>query len=82
MWADLSDRSRALRSSHDGHRLTRRSDRRNGRQELVDGSGDSLRGGAARAPSMHNLFPIADVDLGVIRWINADLEMGTRLGAG
>jgi hypothetical protein len=30
---------------------------------------------------MHNLFPIADVDSGVIRWINADLEMGARLGA-
>jgi hypothetical protein len=30
---------------------------------------------------MHNLFQIADVDSGVIRWINSDLEMGTRLGA-
>ena len=30
-------------------------------------------GGAARDPSMHNLFQIADVDSGVIRWGNADL---------
>ena len=30
-------------------------------------------GGAARAPSIHNLFQIADVDSGVIRWVNADL---------
>ena len=30
-------------------------------------------GGAARNPSMHNLFQIADVDSGVIRWVNADL---------
>ena len=30
-------------------------------------------GGAARDPSMHNLFQIADVDSGVIRWVNADL---------
>ena len=30
-------------------------------------------GGAAPDPSMHNLFQIADVDSGVIRWVNADL---------
>ena len=30
-------------------------------------------GGAARDPSVHNLFHIADVDSGVIRWVNADL---------
>ena len=30
-------------------------------------------GGAARAPSMHNLFQIADVDSGVIRLVNVDL---------
>ena len=30
-------------------------------------------GGAARDPSIHNLFQIADVDSGVIRWVNADL---------
>ena len=30
-------------------------------------------GGAARDPKIHNLFQIADVDLGVIRWVNADL---------
>ena len=30
-------------------------------------------GGAARDPSMHNLFQIVDVDSGVIRWVNADL---------
>jgi len=30
-------------------------------------------GGAAREPSMHNLFQIADVDSGEIRWVNADL---------
>ena len=30
-------------------------------------------GGAARDPSIHNLFQVADVDSGVIRWINADL---------
>jgi len=29
--------------------------------------------GAARDPSIHNLFQIADVDSGVIRWVNADL---------
>ena len=29
--------------------------------------------GAARDPSIHNLFQIADVDPGVIRWVNADL---------
>jgi len=28
---------------------------------------------ADRDPSIHNLFPIADVDSGVIRWVNADL---------
>jgi len=30
-------------------------------------------GGAAREPSIHNLFQIADVDSGVIRWFNAEL---------
>ena len=30
-------------------------------------------GGAARDPSIHNLFQIADVDSGVILWVNADL---------
>ena len=30
-------------------------------------------GGGARDPSIHNLFQVADVDSGVIRWINADL---------
>ena len=30
-------------------------------------------GGAGRDPSMHNFFQIADVDSGVIRWVNADL---------
>ncbi len=30
-------------------------------------------GGAARDPSIHNLFQIADVDSGMIRWVNADL---------
>ena len=30
-------------------------------------------GGGARDPSMHNRFQIADVDSGVIRWVNADL---------
>ena len=30
-------------------------------------------GGAARNPSMHNLFQVADVDSGVVRWVNADL---------
>jgi len=30
-------------------------------------------GGAARDPSIRNLFQIADVDSGVIRWVNADL---------
>ena len=29
-------------------------------------------GGAARDPKIHNLFQIADVDSGVIRWVNAD----------
>ena len=28
--------------------------------------------GAARDPKIHNLFQIADVDSGVIRWVNAD----------
>ena len=32
-------------------------------------------GGAARDPSMHNLFQIADVDSGVIRLVNVDLVM-------
>ena len=31
--------------------------------------------GAARDPRIHNLFQIADVDPGVIRWVNADLVM-------
>ena len=30
-------------------------------------------GGAARDPSLHNLFQIADVDSGVICWVIADL---------
>ena len=30
-------------------------------------------GGAARDPSIHNLFQIADGDSGVISWVNADL---------
>ena len=30
-------------------------------------------GGAARDPSTHNLLQIADVDSGVIGWVNADL---------
>ena len=30
-------------------------------------------GGAARDPMIHNLFQIADVDSGEIRWVNADL---------
>ena len=30
-------------------------------------------GGAARNPGIHNLFQVADVDSGVIRWVNADL---------
>ena len=30
-------------------------------------------GGAVRDPKIHNLFQIADVDSGVIRWVNADL---------
>ena len=30
-------------------------------------------GSAAREPCNHNLFQVADVDSGVIRWINADL---------
>jgi len=30
-------------------------------------------GGAARDQSVQNLFQIADVDAGVIRWVNADL---------
>ena len=29
-------------------------------------------GGAVRDLSIHNLFQIADVDSGVIRWVNAD----------
>ena len=32
-------------------------------------------GGAARDPMIHNLFQIADVDSGVIRWVNVDLVM-------
>ena len=38
-------------------------------------------GGAARDPSIHNLFQIADVDSGVIRWVNAVL-VNHILGAG
>ena len=30
-------------------------------------------GGAARDPSTHNLFQVADVDTGVIKWVDADL---------
>ena len=30
-------------------------------------------GGAAWELKVHNLFQIADVDSGVIRWVNADL---------
>ena len=30
-------------------------------------------GGTAREPSNHNIFRAADVNSGVIRWINADL---------
>ena len=30
-------------------------------------------GGAARDPSIQNLLQVADVDSGVIRWVNADL---------
>ena len=30
-------------------------------------------GGSALTPKIHNLFQIADVDSGVIRWVNADL---------
>ena len=30
-------------------------------------------GGAARDPKVNNLFQIADVDSGEIRWVNADL---------
>lgn len=30
-------------------------------------------GGGARDPKIHNLFQIADVDSGVIHWVNADL---------
>ncbi|WP_255359911.1 DUF3104 domain-containing protein [Synechococcus sp. MIT S9508] len=30
-------------------------------------------GGAAQDPKIHNLSQIADVDSGVIRWVNADL---------
>jgi hypothetical protein len=37
--------------------------------------------GAARDPSIHNLIQIADVDTGVIRWINADLEEVPSWGA-
>ncbi len=29
--------------------------------------------GAARDPKIHNLFQIADVDSGVMRWVNAEL---------
>ena len=43
-----------------------------GRQGLVDGAGDPLRRRNSR-PVIHNLFQIADVDSGVIRWVNADL---------
>lgn len=40
-------------------------------------------GGAASDPSIHNLFQIADVDSGVIRWVNADLVtqiLSSRMG--
>ncbi len=30
-------------------------------------------GGAARDPKIHNLFQIADVDSGEVKWVNADL---------
>ncbi|KZR87673.1 hypothetical protein MITS9509_00474 [Synechococcus sp. MIT S9509] len=30
-------------------------------------------GGPARDPKIHNLFQIADVDSGEIKWVNADL---------
>ena len=30
-------------------------------------------GGDARDPKIHNLFQIADVNSGEIRWVNADL---------
>ncbi|WP_186537910.1 DUF3104 domain-containing protein [Synechococcus sp. BIOS-E4-1] len=30
-------------------------------------------GGAARDPKIHNLFQIADVDSGEIKWVSADL---------
>ena len=30
-------------------------------------------GGATRDQGIHNLFQIADVDSGVIRWVNVDL---------
>jgi len=30
-------------------------------------------GGGARNSKIYNLFQIADVDTGVIRWVNADL---------
>jgi len=30
-------------------------------------------GGAALDPSIHNLLQIADVDSGVIRWVNVNL---------
>lgn len=32
-------------------------------------------GGAARDLKKHNLFQVADVDSGVIRWVNADIPM-------
>ena len=37
--------------------------------------------GAARDPKVHNLFQIADVDSGVIRWVNADLVTDILLRA-
>ena len=33
--------------------------------------------GAARDPKIHNLFQIADVDSGVMRWVNAELVTHT-----
>ena len=30
-------------------------------------------GGGAHDPSINNLFQIADVDSGLVRWVNADL---------
>ena len=44
------------------------------KQEKVWWMGEVIHcGGAARDPSIHNLFQIADVDSGVIRWVDTDL---------